>query len=133
MHDLKISEVSKKENTYKVLSLIFGIILFSVGFLNMKFNYIIIGTLLMFYFTYSKTIYLTNMGIEFRYKGFLFKRKECLNYSSIDEITIVKGKTESNIFIIKEPIAKKIVIINDRINEFVKHLEDNSIVPITYQ
>lgn len=133
MQDLKISEVSKKENEYKALSLIFGIVLFGIGALNMKINYIIIGILLMFYFTYCKTIYLTNTGIEYRYKGLLFNRKECLNFNGIDEITIVKGKTETSIFIIREPMAKKLVVINDRINEVIKHLKDNSSVPITYK
>lgn len=133
MQDLKISEVSKKENAYKALSLIFGIVLFGIGVLNMKINYIIIGILLMFYFTYYKTIYLTNTGIEYRYKGLLFNRKECLNFSGVDEITIVKGKTETSIFIIREPMAKKVVVINDRINEIIKHLKDNSSVPITYK
>ena len=133
MQEFKISEVTKQESIYKTLGLVFGIIITVIGFINLKFNYIIIGILLLFYFTYSKTIFLTNIGVEYRYKGFLFKKAECLDYGSIDEITIVKGRTESSIFFIREPMAKKVVVINDRINEIVKHIKDNTKVPVTYK
>ena len=45
MQEFKISEVTKQESIYKALGLVFGIIITVVGFINLKFNYIIIGIL----------------------------------------------------------------------------------------
>lgn len=133
MDSIKINEKAKDESIYKLLSLIFGTSLIFIGFKDLDFFKIIIGFLLVFYFTYSKHIYLSDSGVVYKYSAFLFKREECLFYKDIDEITVVKQKNNSSIFLIKEPMAKKIVIDNKKLDEIVGFIKSKTNVLINFE
>lgn len=133
MNLLKINEKTKNESTYKILSLIFGISFLFMGVKDMEFTKVALGLLLTFYFTYSKNIYLTTKGVIYRYNAFLLKREEYLYFKDVNEITVVSQKTNSSIFFIKDSIAKKIVINNNKLDEIIKFIKNTTTITMNFE
>ncbi|WP_353093681.1 hypothetical protein [Tissierella praeacuta] len=130
MEEIKINEKSKDESLYKGLSLIFGLLLVFIGIKDKQSLKLAVGILLLFYSTYHKNIYLSDNGIVYTYRGFLFSRKECLEFNDMDEITIVKQKHNSTIFFIKEPMVKKLVINDEKIDKIIEFINKKSKISI---
>lgn len=133
MGKIEISEKIKDEFWYKILSLIFGISLLFIGIKDRGVLKLVLGVLLIFYYTYHKSIYLSESGLIYTYKGFLFKRSERIDFQDIEEITIVKQRNNSIIFFIKEPMAKKIVVNNEKIEEIIKFIKRKAGIPINFE
>lgn len=133
MNLIEVSEKTKNESTYRILSLIFGISFIFIGFKDMNFSKIIIGFLLTFYFTYSKHIYLCEHGVIYKYNAFLLKREECLYFKNIDDITIVKERNNSSLFFIKDTMAKKVIINNKKLDEIVEFIKSKTNILINFE
>nr|WP_315023992.1 hypothetical protein [uncultured Aminipila sp.] len=130
---LKINEKTKNESSYKILSLILGISFLLMGFNDMELAKIAIGLLLAFYFTYSKHIYLSDKGVIYKYNAFLLNKEEYLYFKDVEEITVISQGTKSSIFFIKDPIAKKIVINNNKLDEITKFIKSTTNIAMNFE
>ena len=133
METIKLSKAPKDESMYKILSAIFGLSLFVIGIKDKEIFKILIGILLLFYTTYKKHIYLYEKGVVYTYEGFLFKRKEEIDFAEIDEITIVKQNNHCIVFFIREPMAKKLIITNDKLDSIVNFIRSSTNINIKFE
>ena len=67
-----------------------GLILLIMGIKDKDIAKLVLGILCIFYYTYKKTIYLTDEGVLFTYKGFLFNKKDLIDKKHIQEVLVVK-------------------------------------------
>lgn len=130
---LSINYKSKDEKMFKTLSLLFGIITIVAGVFDKGILKILLGLLLVFYYSYEKEVYLSKEGIVFTYKGFYLNRKEHYHFKDIDDITILNQRKNCILFIIQEPMAKKVDIDREVLDEAVKYIESVSKIKITFE
>ncbi len=104
-----------------------------MGFNDMELAKIAIGLLLAFYFTYSKHIYLSDKGVIYKYNAFLLNKEEYLYFKDVEEITVISQGTKSSIFFIKDPIAKKIVINNNKLDEITKFIKSTTNIAMNFE
>lgn len=124
---------TKNEKTYKILSLFFGIMLVFSGLIEIKIINIFIGALLIYYFTYNKNIFLSEEGVVYQYKSFLLNKNELLPFSDIDEITVIAKGKNSIIYFISGPIAKKMVVDSEIIEEAIDFIKGKTKIQINYE
>lgn len=130
MDKIEIIEKSKDESTYRILSLVFGIAILILGLKDLSLIKIVLGLLLIFYFTYHKKIYITKSGIMYIYKGFLLNRTEVINFKDIEEITFINKNNTCIMFLIKEPMARKVMVDYDKMDQAINFIKNNTKIPI---
>lgn len=133
MEKLNIREKNENESLFKIISLIIGLVFVFFGFKDKRLLQIILGVLFLFYSTYCRDTYLSKEGLVNTYKGFMFKRDECINFREIDEIVILKQRNVTIMFLIKEPMAKKVNINSEKLNELIRFIKDNTTVSVTIE
>ena len=130
MDRIEIIQKSKDESIYKKLSLFFGLVLLAVGLKDMEVMKMGLGLLFIFYFTYSKNIYLTKEGVIYTYKGFLFNRQEEVKFNDIEGITLINKMGQCTLFLIKEPMARKVVVDYEKTDEIIAFIKENTNIPL---
>jgi len=133
MEKIDLSPKVKDEALYKKFSLVLGLILLIMGIKDKDIAKLVLGILCIFYYTYKKTIYLTDEGVLFTYKGFLFNKKDLIDKKHIQEVLVVKQGVRTSMYFVIEPTAKKIVVDTERLDEIIEFLKQRFKVYISIE
>lgn len=133
MEKILISKKFKDEKMFKILSLIFGLSFILLGIKDKEIIKLLLGILLAILSIYNKEVYVSEEGIVYTYKVLRFKRFEYIDFKDLDEITIVKQKGNCIAFFVKEPMAKKLVLNEEKLDEMVEFIKAKSKVPLRFE
>lgn len=133
MEKMKVSNKIKNENLYKKLSLFFGLSLLFISIKDKNIFKTLVGLLLLFYTTYEKDIYISKEGLTYSYNSFLFKREDSIKFEDTEDITVVRGKENCTIFFIKDPMAKKLVIDSDKLENVLEFIKKGSNISVKFE
>lgn len=133
MEEFKITEKMKNENLYRFLSIIFGLSLVYIFIQDRHISRLLLGLLLLFYSTYKKDVYISEEGLIYTYNALLFKRKEYLRFKDIEDITVVKQRQDCVIFFIKDPMAKKLAISEEKLDCVLDFIKRGSNISVRFE
>ena len=133
MEEVKITEKMKNENLYRFLSIIFGLSLVYIFIQDRHISRLLLGLLLLFYSTYKKDVYISEEGLTYTYNALLFKRKEYLRFKDIEDITVVKQREDCVVFFIKDPMAKKLAISEEKLDCVLDFIKRGSNISVRFE
>lgn len=124
MEKLDISPKIKDEAMYKKISLALGVAFLILGIKDRDIAKLIFGVLFVFYYTYKKTIYLTDEGVLFTYKGLLFNKEELIDKNYVHEVLIVKQGLKTALYFVVEPTAKRIIVDTEKVDDIINFIKN---------
>lgn len=133
MEKIIISKKLKEEKMFKILSLIFGLSLIVISVKDKEIIKLLLGILLIFLSIYKREVYLSEQGVVYTYEALRFKRNEYIAFKDLDEITIVKQRGNCIAFFVKEPMAKKLVLNEEKLDEMIEFIKSKSKVPLRFE
>lgn len=133
MDKIDISPKVKDESMYKIISLFAGLLLIFVGIKDRELVKIVFGLLFAFYYTYRKKIYITDQGVVFEYKGFMFNKEEFIHRKDIHEVLVVKQRVKSALYFVIEPTAKRIFVDTEKLDDIMQFIKKRLKLSITVE